>query len=82
MQKLYEAGSSVSPLEHVQTEGIHAIRTFERVKTEFVAEIFGELREQKTHWPKHLERLGPRFKELWGLVWHQIDFPPEPRIPW
>ena len=50
--------------------------------TKSVAEIFEELPEQKTHWPNLLERLGPWFKELWGEVSHQIEFPPEPRIPW
>jgi len=49
---------------------------------ELVAEIFGELREHKTHWPKLVERLGPRFKELWGEMWHEIEFPSEPRIPY
>jgi len=47
-----------------------------------VPEIFEELREQTTHWPNLMERLGSRFKELVGEVWHQIEFPPEPRIPW
>jgi len=50
--------------------------------TELVAEIFEGLREQKTHWPKLVERLGPRFKELWGEMWHQIEFPRDSRISW
>ena len=47
-----------------------------------VGEIAEELQEQTTHWPNLLERLGSRLKELGSEVWHQIEFPPEPRFPW
>jgi len=49
---------------------------------ELVAEILEEVQEQRTHWPKLQERLGPKFKELWGELWHEIKFPPETKIPW
>ncbi len=49
---------------------------------ELVAEILGELQEKRMHWPKLAERLGPKFKELWGELWHEIKFPPETKIPW
>jgi DNA-binding NtrC family response regulator len=49
---------------------------------ELVAEILGEVAEQRTHWPKLQERLGPKFTELWGELWHEIKFPPETKIPW
>ncbi len=49
---------------------------------ELVAEILSEAQENRMHWPKLAERLGPKFKELWGELWNEIKFPPEPKIPW
>ena len=49
---------------------------------ELVAEILGEVQENRMHWPKLAERLGPKFKELWGELWNEIKFPPETKIPW
>ena len=49
---------------------------------ELVAEILGEVQEKRMHWPKLAERLGPKFKELWGELWNEIKFPPETKIPW
>jgi len=49
---------------------------------EFIAEIIHHVDEGKTHWRRLAERLGPRFKEMWGKVWEDIKFPPESRITW
>ncbi len=49
---------------------------------ELVAEILGEVQENRMHWPKLSQRLGPKFRELWGELWNEIKFPPETKIPW
>ncbi len=49
---------------------------------ELIAEIIEHVNAGKTHWQRLIERLGPRFKEMWGQVWEDIKFPPESRITW
>ena len=49
---------------------------------ELIMEILEELGKGKTHWYRLIERLGPRFKELWGQLWEEIKFPPESKITW
>lgn len=49
---------------------------------ELIAEIIEHVNAGKTHWRRLIERLGPRFKEIWGQVWEDIKFPPESRITW
>ncbi len=49
---------------------------------ELIAEIIEHVNAGKTHWRRLVERLGPRFKEMWGQVWEDIKFPPETRITW
>ncbi len=49
---------------------------------ELIAEIIEHVEVGKTHWRRLVERLGPRFKEMWGQVWEDIKFPPETRITW
>ncbi|MCX5860785.1 MAG: response regulator [Deltaproteobacteria bacterium] len=49
---------------------------------ELIMEILEELGKGETHWYRLIERLGPRFKELWGQLWEEIKFPPESKITW
>jgi CheY-like chemotaxis protein len=49
---------------------------------ELIVEIFEHLEVGKTHWARVIERLGPRFKEVWGQLWEDVKFPPESRITW
>jgi DNA-binding NtrC family response regulator len=44
---------------------------------ELVAEILQDLSEGKRHWGRLFERLGPYFKEKLGVVWADLDKPPE-----
>jgi len=49
---------------------------------EIVEEIFGDLAEGKSHWKKLFQRLGPLFKEKFGIVWDQLEKPDQMRIPY
>lgn len=49
---------------------------------ELTAEILQELEEGRSHWHKLFKRLGPLFKERFGIVWEDIEKPVRPRIPW
>lgn len=49
---------------------------------ELTAEILQGLEEGKSHWHKLFKRLGPLFKERFGIVWEDIEKPARPRIPW
>jgi CheY-like chemotaxis protein len=42
---------------------------------EKIAEILENVKEGKSHWPKLVETLGPRFKQLWGSIWDKVRFP-------
>jgi len=50
--------------------------------SELIEETIQEVEGGKTHWPKLIARLGPRFKELWGGMWDDIRFPDDPWISW
>lgn len=50
--------------------------------SELIQEILGEIQEGRMHWPRLVQRLGPRFKELWGEMWDKIKFPDDTRISW
>jgi len=49
---------------------------------ELVVEIFEELDQGKSHWRRLFMRLGPLFKEKFGIVWQDLDKPSQPRIPY
>lgn len=49
---------------------------------EIVAEILQELAAGKSHWKKLFTRLGPLFKEKFGIVWEELDKPDRMRIPY
>jgi DNA-binding response OmpR family regulator len=45
---------------------------------ELVAEILEGLEQGKSHWNKLFQRLGPLFKEKFGIIWDDLDKPPHP----
>lgn len=45
---------------------------------ELVAEILEGLEQGKSHWEKLFQRLGPLFKEKFGIIWDDLDKPPYP----
>jgi DNA-binding response OmpR family regulator len=45
---------------------------------ELVAEILEGLEQGKSHWEKLFQRLGPLFKEKFGIIWDDLDKPPHP----
>lgn len=45
---------------------------------ELVAEILECLQEGKSHWKKLFERLGPLFKQTFGIMWEDLDEPHPP----
>jgi DNA-binding response OmpR family regulator len=45
---------------------------------ELVAEILEDLEQGKSHWEKLFQRLGPLFKEKFGIIWDDLDKPPHP----
>jgi DNA-binding response OmpR family regulator len=45
---------------------------------ELVAEILEGLEQGKSHWKKLFQRLGPLFKEKFGIIWDDLDKPPPP----
>lgn len=49
---------------------------------ELTAEILEGLEEGKSHWARLFSRLGPLFKERFGIVWQDLEKPTHPRIPW
>lgn len=49
---------------------------------ELVVEILEELEQGKSHWVRLFKRLGPLFKEKFGIVWEDLDKPAGPRIPY
>jgi len=49
---------------------------------ELAAEILEGLEQGRSHWKKLFVRLGPLFKEKFGIVWQDLDKPDEPRIPY
>ncbi len=49
---------------------------------ELTAEILEGLREGKSHWRRLFERLGPLFKQKFGIVWEDLEKPSSIRIPW
>ncbi len=44
---------------------------------ELVAEILQELSEGRRHWTRLFARLGPYFKEKLGVVWADLERPPD-----
>ena len=50
--------------------------------TELVEEILEGISRGETHWPKLAQRLGPRFRQLWGSLWDEIRLPPDNKISW
>lgn len=48
---------------------------------ELVAEILEGLEQGKTHWKKLFERLGPLFKEKFGIFWDRLENPNPPDPP-
>jgi DNA-binding NtrC family response regulator len=49
---------------------------------ELTAEILQELGQGRSHWKMLFKRLGPLFKEKFGIVWEDLEKPARPRIPW
>ncbi|MBM4325839.1 MAG: response regulator [Deltaproteobacteria bacterium] len=49
---------------------------------ELTAEILEGLDQGQSHWKKLFKRLGPLFKERFGIVWEDLEKPVKPRIPW
>ncbi len=49
---------------------------------EIVAEILEGLAQGKSHWKKLFQRLGPLFREKFGIVWDQLEKPHQMRIPY
>jgi DNA-binding NtrC family response regulator len=49
---------------------------------EFVEEILEGVDRGETHWSKLSQRLGPRFRQLWGELWDEIRLPPDNKISW
>ena len=49
---------------------------------ELTAEILEGLEQGKSHWTKLFTRLGPLFKEKFGIVWQDLDKPTGLRIPY
>ncbi|MBM4326603.1 MAG: response regulator [Deltaproteobacteria bacterium] len=47
-----------------------------------VPEILEGLEQGKSHWGRLFQRLGPLFKEKWGIVWEELDKPDRPKIPY
>jgi DNA-binding NtrC family response regulator len=47
-----------------------------------VPEILEGLEQGRSHWGKLFQRLGPLFKEKWGIVWEELDKPDHPKIPY
>jgi hypothetical protein len=45
---------------------------------ELVSEILEGLEQGKGHWEKLFQRLGPLFKEKFGIIWDDLDKPPYP----
>jgi DNA-binding response OmpR family regulator len=45
---------------------------------ELVAEILEGLEQGKSHWKQLFQRLGPLFKEKFGIIWDDLDKPPHP----
>lgn len=46
------------------------------------SEILLGLQEGKSHWRRLFDRLGPLFKEKFGIVWEDLEKPSRFRIPW
>lgn len=46
------------------------------------SEILQGLQEGKSHWRRLFDRLGPLFKEKFGIVWEDLEKPSRLRIPW
>jgi DNA-binding response OmpR family regulator len=49
---------------------------------ELTVEIFDGLGRGRSHWTQLFTRLGPLFKEKFGIVWEDLEKPVRPRIPW
>jgi len=49
---------------------------------ELTAEILEGLEQGQSHWLKLFKRLGPLFKERFGIVWEDLEKPVKPRLPW
>ncbi|MEW6532436.1 MAG: response regulator [Thermodesulfobacteriota bacterium] len=49
---------------------------------ELTAEILEGLEKGQSHWKKLFRRLGPLFKERFGIVWEDLEKPVQPRLPW
>jgi len=47
---------------------------------ELVAEILEGLAEGKSHWKRLFERLGPLFKQKFGIIWEDLEKPTNPPI--
>lgn len=49
---------------------------------ELTAEILEGLEKGQSHWQKLFKRLGPLFKEKFGILWEDLEKPDKPRLPW
>lgn len=49
---------------------------------DYTAEILQGLEEGKSHWQRLFERLGPLFRDKFGIVWEDLEKPSKLRIPW
>jgi DNA-binding NtrC family response regulator len=49
---------------------------------ELITEILEDVDSGRTHWQRLIGRLGPRLKEMWGVLWREIKFPDDPNIRW
>jgi two-component system response regulator CpxR len=49
---------------------------------DLIAEIFQDLESGRTHWATLIDRLGPRFRQIWGETWDEIRFPHDSKISW
>jgi len=49
---------------------------------ELTAEILEGLEKGQSHWKKLFKRLGPLFRDRFGIVWEDLEKPARPRLPW
>ncbi len=49
---------------------------------EYIAEILQGLEEGHTHWRRLFERLGPYFRDRLGIIWEDLEKPPNPPYPY
>ncbi len=49
---------------------------------ELVSQILIEIERGRTHWAQLVQRLGPKFRTMWGQAWDEIKLPRDPNIKW